>query len=265
MSDQSVYIESGGEVFREDDGVFLEEQIAIDIQFRLTGGGDNTNPNASLGGLTSAFGLAADALDNLFDDVSSAEAAAGDSEYRAFSVVQAGTQALVDVIFDLEASPQSTVWFFFEGKNLGAAAQTITNESTSPTLGAHGRFQLMNGVIERTGQAQGDGGGTNTLQIDSGAPTQEDEYYGWMVEITAGAGFGQRRRIIAYVAATKTLVVHADWAVPVNATSQFAVQRRMYLGALAESDDCRIWMRRNIAAGAANRANELMTLRVEGA
>jgi len=56
-----------------------------DIEFYLSGGAANADPNASLGGAISANAVGA-GLHNLFDIVSSAEAAAGDAEYRCFYV-----------------------------------------------------------------------------------------------------------------------------------------------------------------------------------
>lgn len=56
--------------------------ISTDIKYRLSGGGSNTDPAASIGGAMSS--TEADA--GIFDNVSSAEAAAGDIEYRCFYV-----------------------------------------------------------------------------------------------------------------------------------------------------------------------------------
>lgn len=56
--------------------------LAADIQYRLSGGAGNSNPNASLGGAMSSTA----AGDSLFDNVSSAEASAGRIEYRCIYV-----------------------------------------------------------------------------------------------------------------------------------------------------------------------------------
>lgn len=55
-----------------------------DFIIRLSGGALNTSPNASIGGAKSNTTVVDNAIDNLFDDVSSAEATAGDNEYRCF-------------------------------------------------------------------------------------------------------------------------------------------------------------------------------------
>src|SRR4051812_35557073 len=56
--------------------------VASDLKFRLSGGSSNTDPNASIGGVKSST----DAASTIFDDVSSAEAAAGENEYRCIYV-----------------------------------------------------------------------------------------------------------------------------------------------------------------------------------
>ena len=60
--------------------------VSTDIKFWLTGAAvvDNpqTDPNASLGGNRSSTEMVTAELNNLFDDISGAEANAGDTEYR---------------------------------------------------------------------------------------------------------------------------------------------------------------------------------------
>jgi hypothetical protein len=51
------------------------------LKWYLSGGAGNANPNASLGGARSNT-LVGAGIDNLFDDVTGDEAAAGDTEYR---------------------------------------------------------------------------------------------------------------------------------------------------------------------------------------
>lgn len=56
--------------------------IASDMKWYLSGGSSNTDPNASLGGIISSTEITTNTLANLFDNVSSSEAAVGDVEYR---------------------------------------------------------------------------------------------------------------------------------------------------------------------------------------
>lgn len=57
-----------------------------DLEYRLSGGAANADPNASLGGAMSSTPIVSGATDNLFDDVAGAEAQVGDAEFRAFYV-----------------------------------------------------------------------------------------------------------------------------------------------------------------------------------
>lgn len=52
--------------------------VSGDILYKLSGGSGNSDPNASLGGVISTT----TASTNVYDDVGSAEAIAGDIEYR---------------------------------------------------------------------------------------------------------------------------------------------------------------------------------------
>lgn len=55
---------------------------ASDMKIYLSGGVGNTNPNASIGGQISSTQVADNTIDNLFDDILSAEAIAGGVNYR---------------------------------------------------------------------------------------------------------------------------------------------------------------------------------------
>ena len=56
--------------------------VAADIDFHLSGGSGNADPNASLGGDQSNTQIVDATVENLFDNVSGDEGAAGDVEYR---------------------------------------------------------------------------------------------------------------------------------------------------------------------------------------
>src|SRR4051812_14796206 len=57
-----------------------------DIKILLTGGANNTDPMRSLGGHVSVTELTSDSFNNLFDDVSFAEAEQGDVSYRGIGI-----------------------------------------------------------------------------------------------------------------------------------------------------------------------------------
>jgi hypothetical protein len=112
---------------------------ATDIEYRLSGGANNTDPNASLGGAMStlAGGLIATGVDNnLFDDVSGDEAAVGRTEYRGFYVRNNhGALTWQGVVAWLSALTTSADTEFDIGlavEAVNTAMATIANETTAP-------------------------------------------------------------------------------------------------------------------------------------
>jgi hypothetical protein len=113
---------------------------STDIEIRLSGGAANTTPNSALGG---AMGTAAGALiatnvaNNLFDDVSGSESAAGMTDYRGIYVKNNhGSLTLQSSVIYISADTTSTSTEL----DLGLAAEamnvdmaTIPNETTAPS------------------------------------------------------------------------------------------------------------------------------------
>lgn len=77
-----------------------------DIEFFLSGGSTNSNPNNSIGGAPSGF-LVLGSANNLFSDISSENATAGRTDYRCFYVSNgSATETLYDAeIYFKEQSP----------------------------------------------------------------------------------------------------------------------------------------------------------------
>lgn len=115
--------------------------MAATLVWRLTGGASNSDPNASLGGIMSSNALSETALNNLFDDVSAAEAVAGDIEYRAVDLYNSGDETATSVTawFHSQTSSPDTAAAMGKDASSGdphaAAAdlETIANESTAPS------------------------------------------------------------------------------------------------------------------------------------
>ena len=109
---------------------------STDIKFRLSGGGSNTDPNASLGGAKSSTEIGT-GLHNLFDLVSSAETTAGDTEYRCFYVHNAhATLALENAVIYIQSntpSADTSVEIAVGSAAVNGTEQTVANESTAPT------------------------------------------------------------------------------------------------------------------------------------
>lgn len=109
-----------------------------DITWWLSGGASNTDPDASIGGAISTVGeITSDVANNLFDDVSGAEAASGDTEYRCFFIKNSsGTDTWESVVVWINANTPSTddtiaIALTTNGKN--NAAETPGDESTPPS------------------------------------------------------------------------------------------------------------------------------------
>jgi hypothetical protein len=112
-----------------------------DIDFHLSGGGANADPNASLGGTISGTQITDATVANLFDNVSGAESSAGDTEYRCFYLKNAhasltwqgvnvwiGTNTpSADTDVEIGLDPAGVG----EGSTTGVAA-TVADESTAP-------------------------------------------------------------------------------------------------------------------------------------
>ena len=106
--------------------------VSTDIQYRLSGGASNSAPALSLGGVKSST-----AASNYFDDVSSAEASAGDTEYRCVYVHNNhGTLSLIGAkVFIQTNTPSSDtdVAIGLGSSAINGTEQTVADESTAPT------------------------------------------------------------------------------------------------------------------------------------
>jgi len=107
--------------------------ISTDIKYRLSGGASNTDPAASLGGAKSST----DAASTIFDDVSSAEATAGDIEYRCVYVHNNhGSLTLQGAKIWIQTqtpSADTDVAIGLGSSAVNGTEQTVANEGTAPT------------------------------------------------------------------------------------------------------------------------------------
>ena len=107
------------------------------IDFHVSGGASTSDPDASLGGVISSTQITDATIANLFDNVSGAEAAAGDTEYRCFYIKNNhGSLTLQGAEVWIETNTPSTDTSAEIG--LGTAAvngteQTVADEETAPT------------------------------------------------------------------------------------------------------------------------------------
>jgi len=109
---------------------------ATDLDFHLSGGSGNSDPNAALGGAISTTQIGA-GVHNLFDQVSGAESSAGDTEYRCFYVKNAhGSLTLQSSKVWIQSNTPSTwtaVRIALGTSAVNGTEQTIADESTAPS------------------------------------------------------------------------------------------------------------------------------------
>lgn len=107
--------------------------VATDLKFYLSGGGSNTDPDAALGGAIST----AQASSNLFDDIGTAEAAAGESEYRAIFIKNTNatdTAYATKVWIAANTIATSTaLQIALADEGVANTIETVANEGTAPT------------------------------------------------------------------------------------------------------------------------------------
>jgi hypothetical protein len=109
--------------------------MAVTIEYRLSGGGSNTDPAASLGGAMSSTQVSA-TLNQFFDLVSSAEATAGDTEYRCIYVANTGTTTALGAKLWIQSNTPNSdnqIAIALGGEGLNGTAETVANESTAPS------------------------------------------------------------------------------------------------------------------------------------
>jgi hypothetical protein len=109
---------------------------ASDIKYRLSGGAGNADPNASLGGAKSSTEITDNVDNNLFDDVSGAEHAAGDIEYRCYYIHNGhGSLTLTGALAWIQSDTsgaESDISIGVGSAAVNGTEQTIANESTAP-------------------------------------------------------------------------------------------------------------------------------------
>lgn len=107
--------------------------VNTDIKYRLSGGAANSDPAASLGGAKSSTEMSTD----LFDDVGSSEASAGDTEYRCIYVHNGhGSLTMESAKIWIQANTPSTDTAIAIGlgtSSINGTEQTVVDESTAPS------------------------------------------------------------------------------------------------------------------------------------
>ncbi len=104
--------------------------LTTDIQYRLSGGAANASALASIGGAKSNTA----APSALFDDVASAESAAGDNEYRCIYIHNAhATLALQNAVLWISANTTGNRLSVGAGTSaVNATESAVADENTAP-------------------------------------------------------------------------------------------------------------------------------------
>jgi hypothetical protein len=107
--------------------------VNSEIKYRLSGGGANSSPEASLGGAKSSTEMSTD----IFDDVNSSEASAGDTEYRCIYIHNANGSLTMESakiwIQTNTPSADTTIAIGAGTSAVNATEQTVVDESTAPS------------------------------------------------------------------------------------------------------------------------------------
>jgi hypothetical protein len=108
--------------------------VAGDIKIYLSGGSGNSDPDASIGGVISTTEVVDNTLHNLFDVVSSAEASAGDTEYRCVYIKNThGSLTLQAAKTWLQTQSTVPLAIALAGEGLNGTAETPADEDTAPS------------------------------------------------------------------------------------------------------------------------------------
>jgi hypothetical protein len=129
------------------------------------------------------------------------------------------------------------------GQELGGGSVINNPHGTGGTVDVNGTSMTWamtgtNCYPQHSGTAQGNGGGANTIQLDTGASGTHDAYIGYVlgvgtfivVKITAGTGAGQFNTCVSYNGTTKVLTCADNWVVPPDNTSQFIISYQLGAG-----------------------------------
>jgi len=111
--------------------------VAGDIDFFLSGGAANSDPNAAIGGAISTTEVTTATLHNLFDVVSGSEASSGDVEFRCIYVKNShGSITLENTVVWISSntpSGDSTIDIGLGSSAIDATEQTVAGEGFAPS------------------------------------------------------------------------------------------------------------------------------------
>lgn len=129
----------------------------------------------------------------------------------------------------------TTGWYSITLEASEMQASTVAYSMLSGDYGYHATLCPVRCGTVATGTAAA--GGAATLTLAAGSVIVDDEYVGYILQLTGGTGSGQAARIIDAVASTRVLTVQADWLTQPDETTTYAVlippERAMLLSTVA--------------------------------
>lgn len=246
------------------------------INFYLSGGSNNNNPNLSLGGLPSKYPLSSFGINNLFDNVTSEQAKIGNTEYRCFYIfndsedkhlynssiyaIQTTTEgAEVQIGVKLETDVQKIL---INGA-ISSGSLELEYESETFTVDWNGDLSdfansieyNLNNMATLTGvTVQSSGGGiSRTITITFGG--EDDNKNHELIKVTNNDLFnGPAQPTISISKLVEGSPINSV-AIQTNYTElapngvtffDTNINDRIFLGKLAPKDGCPIWIKRTI-------------------
>ena len=135
------------------------------IKFYLSGGGSNSNVNASIGGAISSVEVTDNSLHNLFDKTLGTESTAGDIEYRCIYVKNTHGSLELELakiwISTNTSSPANVIAIALDGAGKGGTAETETDENVAPTGETFSQPSAYSGGLSLDGTGTGLGYGVS--------------------------------------------------------------------------------------------------------
>lgn len=109
---------------------------AADLKMYLTGGSSNSDVNASLGGVVSSVEVVDNTANNLWDDITGEQAAAGETSYRCIAIKNThGSLTLTSSKFWIQSNTTGgdSIKVGLDLAGLNATPDTTTPETTAPS------------------------------------------------------------------------------------------------------------------------------------
>jgi hypothetical protein len=110
--------------------------LISELQFRLSGGAANADPNLSLGGALSSFQVSDTIINSLFDDIILAEALAGHTDYRCIYIHNTSTTSSFRggvIWMSLLPGGDATMTIGLGSGGYNSVPTVIANENTAPS------------------------------------------------------------------------------------------------------------------------------------